>query len=241
MLNVFKKIRKRILNLSYQKNYLIYAIGEIVLVMIGILLALQVNNWNEGRKNRTFERQILTELLHDIEKDTADIHYQIRRFHGIMERVDYWRTYGAHKDSANLPLGGILGGLYFNLNMTTFETLQGKGLHSLENNALRRSISEYYSKCQWYLDMVNMTSRDFYTIFQEPFKKEHMHLIYDKNDSRGYYSKQNTSLLGSEEFNSFLAYKKENLDYEVLIYYRIINQAEESIKSIQSYLDKKFD
>ena len=48
-------------------KYFQYAIGEIILVMIGILLALQVNNWNEDRKERTSEQKILNEILIDLE------------------------------------------------------------------------------------------------------------------------------------------------------------------------------
>jgi len=48
-------------------KYLRYAIGEIVLVVIGILIALQINNWNEGRKNRIIERDILTEIAESLE------------------------------------------------------------------------------------------------------------------------------------------------------------------------------
>jgi len=48
-------------------KYFKYAIGEILLVMIGILLALQVNNWNENRKNRTIEQNTLISLKSDLE------------------------------------------------------------------------------------------------------------------------------------------------------------------------------
>ncbi len=50
MLNFFRKIRRKLSNENKFIQYSRYAIGEILLVMIGILLALQVNNWNESRK-----------------------------------------------------------------------------------------------------------------------------------------------------------------------------------------------
>lgn len=50
MIKFFRKIRQQLLNENKTSKYLKYAIGEIVLVMIGILLALQVNNWNNERK-----------------------------------------------------------------------------------------------------------------------------------------------------------------------------------------------
>jgi len=50
------------------RHYLTYALGEIALVMIGILLALQVNNWNEGKKTLAQEKRILNALHKEFEK-----------------------------------------------------------------------------------------------------------------------------------------------------------------------------
>ena len=50
MIKFFRKIRQRLLTENKFSKYLIYAIGEIILVVIGILIALQINNWNENRK-----------------------------------------------------------------------------------------------------------------------------------------------------------------------------------------------
>ena len=51
MIKFFRRIRQKLLSESKFSKYLLYAIGEIVLVMIGILLALQVNTWNEQKKD----------------------------------------------------------------------------------------------------------------------------------------------------------------------------------------------
>ena len=64
MLTFFRKIRKGLLGSGQARKYLLYAIGEILLVMIGILLALQVNNWNINRQDRLKET-ILIKSLYD--------------------------------------------------------------------------------------------------------------------------------------------------------------------------------
>lgn len=69
MIKIFRHIRKNLLNEGKTTNYLKYAIGEIALVMIGILLALQVNNWNESRKDNKFEIKMLEEVIHALESD----------------------------------------------------------------------------------------------------------------------------------------------------------------------------
>lgn len=59
-------------------KYLIYAIGEIILVMIGILLALQVNNWNEDKKNKKLLFDYTESLIHDLKQDTIILNKVIR-------------------------------------------------------------------------------------------------------------------------------------------------------------------
>lgn len=62
MISFFRKIRQKLLSQNQFTRYLIYALGEIALVMIGILLALQVNNWNEARKDRKKEAAFLNQI-----------------------------------------------------------------------------------------------------------------------------------------------------------------------------------
>ena len=72
MIKFFRKIRQQLLTENRTTKYLIYAIGEIILVMIGILLALQVNNWNELRKQRLEEVQILKNIQLDYQNVIAE-------------------------------------------------------------------------------------------------------------------------------------------------------------------------
>lgn len=51
MIKFFRKVRQKLLNENKFSKYLIYTIGEIVLLVIGILIALQINNWNEHQRN----------------------------------------------------------------------------------------------------------------------------------------------------------------------------------------------
>ncbi len=70
MINFFRKIRQHLLSENKFSKYLPYAIGEIILVVIGILIALQINNWNEVRKqNRQleiYEKSLVSELKSDL-------------------------------------------------------------------------------------------------------------------------------------------------------------------------------
>ena len=67
MIKFFRKIRQKMLSQNKFSNYLLYAFGEILLVVIGILIALQINNWNEINKNKSTEFDYFKELLEDFE------------------------------------------------------------------------------------------------------------------------------------------------------------------------------
>ena len=76
MIKFFRRIRKQLLGEGKIGNYLKYAIGEVVLVAIGILMALQINNWNEKRLNSILEQELMFNLISDIEVDIINLKYQ---------------------------------------------------------------------------------------------------------------------------------------------------------------------
>ena len=73
MIKFFRKIRQNLLMKNKTGKYFKYAIGEILLVMVGILLALQVNNWNTERLNRQTEKNYYCQLVIDFESDKTDL------------------------------------------------------------------------------------------------------------------------------------------------------------------------
>jgi len=73
MIKFFRKFRQRLLTENKFGKYLIYAIGEIVLVVIGILIALSINNWNQKIKRQELRQSYLKSLIVDIAQDTIEI------------------------------------------------------------------------------------------------------------------------------------------------------------------------
>ena len=69
MIKFFRKIRQNLLSENKFGKYLTYALGEIILVVIGILIALSINNWNENNKERTTEKSYLKRLSLDLKKN----------------------------------------------------------------------------------------------------------------------------------------------------------------------------
>ena len=77
MIKFFRKIRYNLLETGKTSKYLKYAIGEIILVVIGILIALQINNWNEFNKERENEKIILNEIRENLKFDLKDFESNI--------------------------------------------------------------------------------------------------------------------------------------------------------------------
>ena len=95
-------------------KYLKYAIGEILLVMIGILLALQVNNWNESRKENTKEQQILSQLKEEYEANLLQLEQKIvhrEKMIGaatqVLKYID--EPFDVNTDSLNYKLNVMIG------------------------------------------------------------------------------------------------------------------------------------
>ena len=70
MINFFRKIRKQLANENKFQRYFRYAFGEVALIMIGIFMALQLNNWNENRKQETQFKVTLEQLYNTIKFDS---------------------------------------------------------------------------------------------------------------------------------------------------------------------------
>ena len=89
MIKFFRKIRQSLLAENKFSKYLIYAIGEIALVVIGILIALQINNWNEERKKETLMITNIKSIAEDIQADIKDIQKTKKLLHKQIIAANY--------------------------------------------------------------------------------------------------------------------------------------------------------
>jgi hypothetical protein len=88
MLTFLRKIRKSLIETGSVRKYLLYAIGEIALVVIGILIALQINNWNETKKNEEKEVKILTNLRADFTATKNNLIEAHEKYSRLLAKLD---------------------------------------------------------------------------------------------------------------------------------------------------------
>ena len=88
MIKFFRKIRQNLLSENKFSKYLLYAFGEIVLVVFGILIALSINNWNEGRKNDLKESLLIKNIIEDLRLDAAHINQSLDELADQLHVVD---------------------------------------------------------------------------------------------------------------------------------------------------------
>lgn len=130
------------------KQYLAYSLGEILLVVIGILIAVQINNWNEAKKSKTNEVFILNEILSNLEKDGAQLQTilnQRRKTQAAILRMGgYINTpQQIHPDTFSYDLAQLLTfERYFPIR-TSYEVAKMSGL-KISNKRLRSGIADYY-------------------------------------------------------------------------------------------------
>lgn len=87
MIKFFRQFRLKFLSEQRFSKYLLYAIGEIALVVIGILIALGVNNWNEDKKNRVIEKEYLARIHNDLVLDTTQFRKIIKENLELREEI----------------------------------------------------------------------------------------------------------------------------------------------------------
>jgi len=152
MIKFFRRIRQKLVSENKFSKYVFYAIGEIALVMIGILLALQVNDWNENKKNDTIIKNN-TVLL--IESLVADSIYIVNRKIAIQKDLAVVNDIKKRATMTNVKIDtlikiakdeyiGAVNGVFFN-NQTAFNTILVSGEINLYDKELMQEIYNMYS------------------------------------------------------------------------------------------------
>lgn len=150
MIKFFNKIRQKLLTENKFRTYIIYALGEIILVVIGILIALQINNLNDQKNNEAAELGYYCRILDDFELDKKLIDtletkadQRIESSKKILLDLD-----AGNKDKQyllNTFLLALRSDAYVPRNVTFKDLISSGNLKLLQDVALKNSLIQYYS------------------------------------------------------------------------------------------------
>ena len=150
MIKFFRKIRQQLITENKFSKYIIYAIGEIVLVVVGILIALSINNWNTNKNLRVLEKELLFDIRENLNASVTNLESSIS--YNKITLINYEKILSHVKE--DLPYNNSLDSAFSyisywsdpNFTYTAYETLKSKGLDIIQNDSLKNTITEIYEQ-----------------------------------------------------------------------------------------------
>jgi hypothetical protein len=190
MLTFFRKIRRSLSESGSARKFIFYAVGEIALVVIGILIALQINNWNESQKDLNQYKKYINGLIQDISGDIVALNQNERgnqRYAmAVQNLIHIYQSDANFTDleieTINGPKKGDVLTLLLSIqyasfmvapavNKFTIEDIQSSGQTSIfKNEILKREVFNYYSRLERYDEWWQGKLRTKYAMDDVKFK-----------------------------------------------------------------------
>lgn len=200
MIKFFRKIRQNLLSKGKTGKYFKYAIGEIVLVVIGILIALQVNNWNEKQKQDAEFEIVVEQFYNAVKNDTEAFNAHENR---IAEQINFIDTLLIKPESFSIEILPLILGY---LAVEDINSYVSESIHHVSNlkyninnpkqNELSKQITSYVNSINKKVDfgLVDRINPLFYEIgIAEPHWN--FNEIVNVNGIDNYYSQEDYSTL----------------------------------------------
>ena len=251
MIKFFRKIRQRLLIENKFSKYLIYAIGEIVLVVIGILIALQINNANENRKSEIQENLYLERLLSEnyqdintFKKNISDLEKGIETIENLSSVLNSTNANDSIVVAAANDYFGY-GSIYpvFTSSTSTFDDLSSTGnLKVIKNTELRDELVKQYAKHKQVAELIRI-GNDWALPNDAPFTYNNSIMRFEPV-SAYLFGEQNLS----EQANHLREKKEEYINNSAIHFWinkdaianleRLITETNKSINLIEKELKK---
>ena len=208
MIKLFRKIRYELIEKNSTGKYLKYAIGEIILVVIGILIALSINNWNENRKLQNEELNLLADIKTNLISSYNNFKFNSESNQIAIIQYEKIEYYIENNLKYNVELDSAFGVFTFwstpFITSSSYNTLQTKGINLIKNKDLRqeivnmfevdlKSLINDYEKSEWNL------SQTVTPFFSKHIKRLHKKSLVLSRPNDFEYLKQN------KEFTNLLS------------------------------------
>jgi hypothetical protein len=180
MIPFFRKIRKQLANDNKPLKYMRYAIGEIVLVVIGILIALSINNWNEARKEKVKERKILIELENNLAANSKILSDEISNQKRIANQISVTIKHLENKKPFNDSIGKYVNQIQWiestQFVSSAYESLKTSGVDLISNDSIRADVTflfgnEFPFRTTWLNDVGTTQANWTHPIIMRFFKQ----------------------------------------------------------------------
>ena len=241
MISALRKIRKKLLDQNRARRYFFYAIGEIVLVVIGILLALQINTWNKEKQNKAHEIATLKNLIEDLEIQRELIQEQIDFEHVIIKQVDSAKTFisdDANKSELQRLFSELAGRHTFKANRATFNNMIASGsINLITNEDLQSSIIRYFQRLDYVESVVNNNNL---------YMMDSNFGLFVANNGLGLEVDENLEIISNKIFSSLqkatiisqLDYRYSSSDSIKTLNETLLEITNKLIAEIESYLEQ---
>lgn len=246
MIKFFRRIRQQLLSNNEVSKYVLYAIGEIVLVVIGILIALQINNWNINANLKVQEQTIMEEVVRNIEANIAEMEMDAleisERINAIEIIVAHLKSGQQYHDSLAKHFGRINSYRYFNGVETGYRLMLSKGTENIMNENLRIRLTTYFGESLEDLNHAMILLQDHYNNYMLDIFR----LQFEVEPSKPFFSisaKINPidydSLKNDKSFiNSLNLFKSVHLWVQIMLM-KSIDISENVLEEIKVYISGK--
>lgn len=247
MIQFFRRIRYNLMEKNKTGRYLKYAIGEIVLVVIGILIALQINNWNEHRKQKHYEITILGEIKENLIKSKKELKIAIeedKRWRACVIRIlgflDERKEYNPNLDQC---FGSYYWSSTVQFSTSAYEELKTKGIEIISNIKLRRTLTSMYdfrfdvieSEVEvWDSQLLSSTIYPLHTTLFRKYFPDSWSVFEDEYAKPNNYKK----LLDNDEYKNLLSELISLRNYSININELLEKDLESLIKEIETEIIK---
>ena len=171
MIKFFRKIREKLLTENKFNKYLLYAIGEIVLVVFGILIALSINNWQQDNNNKKLEKRYITDLTNNLKKDSVSLHNLYKEALRASDAKDSIMEYLNQQDYKLDSLSEYFKHQWnpykiFSPSTSTIDEMKSNGhLKIIRNEAIRKQIVNIYYTYELFIQDENLYRESTREIF----------------------------------------------------------------------------
>ena len=185
MIKFFRKIRQKLLTENKFSKYLLYAIGEILLVVIGILIALSINNWNEKRKNNSLKESYIKNLIVDLAKDIENLE-QLNNINTAAEKEGFYLTEFLDNTLIEIDTLRLTNSIIFCayipnssiISSTYNDIINSNNINLFNDIELKRLLDDYYIRNEW-LELFNdRILKTAWYDYRDEMSKFHSPLLY---------------------------------------------------------------